>query len=41
MSENELLCQNLAVYILNNSATKKKIFKIHYDDLFLNYFARV
>ena len=41
MSENELLRRNLAIYVSNNSATKKEIFKIHHDDSLLNHFARV
>ena len=36
--QNELLYRNLAVYILNNFVTKKKIFKIHHNDSFLNHF---
>ena len=40
ISENELLRRNLAIYIPNDSTTKEKIFKIHHNDLFLNYFAR-
>ena len=41
MNEDELLRQDLAVYVLDNSAMKKKIFKTYYNDSFLNYFARV
>ena len=41
MSEDELLRQNLAVYVLNDFVTKKEIFKIHHDDSFSNHFARV
>ena len=41
MSEDELLCRDLAVYVSNDFATKKKILKIHYDDSLLNHFARV
>ena len=41
MSENKLLRQNFAIYISNDSATKKEIFKTYYNDSFLNYFARV
>ena len=41
MSENELLRRGLAIYVSNDSAIKKKIFKIYYDDFFLNHFARV
>ena len=41
MSEDELLRRNFAVYVSNNFITKKKIFKIHHDNFFLNYFARV
>ena len=41
MSEDELLRRNFAVYVLNDFVTKKKIFKTHHDDFFLNHFARV
>ena len=41
MKEDKLLRRNLAAYILNNSVTKKKIFKTHHDDSFLSHFARV
>ena len=41
MSENELLRRSLAIYVSDDFVTKKKIFKIHYDDSFLNHFARV
>ena len=41
MSEDELLHRDLAVYVLNDSVTKKEIFKIHHDDFLLNHFARV
>ena len=41
MNEDELLRRGLAVYILNDFVTKKEILKIHYDDFFSNYFARV
>ena len=41
MDEDELLRRNLAVYISDDFVTKKKIFKIHHDDLLLNHFARV
>ena len=41
MSENELLRQNLAIDVLNDSVTKKKILKIYHDNFFLNYFTRV
>ena len=41
MSENELLRRNLAIYVSNDFITKKEIFKIHYNNFFLNYFARV
>ena len=40
MSENELLRRNLIVYVSDDSVTKKKILKIHYDDSLLNHFAR-
>ena len=41
MSENELLRRNLAVYVSNDFVTKKKIFKIYYDDFLSDHFARV
>ena len=41
MSEDELLRRNFAIYVSNDFVTKKKILKIHHDDFFLNYFARV
>ena len=41
MSENELLRRNLTIYVSNDFVTKKKIFKTHHNDSFLNYFARV
>ena len=41
MSEDELLCRNLAIYISNDFIIKKKFFKIYHDDFFLNHFARV
>ena len=41
MNEDELLRRDLAVYVSNDFVTKKKIFKIYYDDFFLNHFARV
>ena len=41
MSEDELLRRNLAIYVSNDLATKKEIFKIYYDNFLLNYFARV
>ena len=41
MSEDELLRRDLAIYVLNDFAMKKEIFKTHYDDFFLNHFARV
>ena len=41
MNEDELLRRNLAVYVSNDSVTKKEIFKIHHDDFLSNYFARV
>ena len=41
MNEDELLCRNLAVYVLNNFVTKKEILKIHHNDLLLNHFTRV
>ena len=41
MSENELLRRSLAVYVSNDSVTKKEIFRIHHDDFFSDHFARV
>ena len=41
MSEDELLCQDLAIYVSNNFVIKKEILKIYYDDFFSNHFARV
>ena len=41
MNEDELLRQNLAIYVSNDFVMKKEIFQIHYNDFFLNYFARV
>ena len=41
MSEDKLLRRDFAVYVSNDSVTKKEIFKTHYDDSLLNYFARV
>ena len=41
MSENELLRRNLAIYVLNDSVTKKEIFKIYHDDFLSDHFARV
>ena len=41
MSEDELLCRNFVIYVLNDFVTKKKILKIHHDDFFSNLFARV
>ena len=41
MNENELLRRDFAVYVSNNFVTKKKFFKIHHNDFFLNHFARV
>ena len=41
MNEDKLLRRNLAIYILNDFITKKKIFKIHHDNFLLNHFARV
>ena len=40
MSEDELLHRDLAIYVSDDSATKKEIFKTHYDDSFLNHFVR-
>ena len=40
INENELLRWNFAIYILNDSVTRKEILKTHHDDLFSNYFAR-
>ena len=34
ISENKLLRWNLAIYISNDSVTKKEIFKIHHDNFF-------
>ena len=41
MGENELLRRDLAIYVSNDSVTKKEIFKIHHDDFFSDHFARV
>ena len=41
MSEDELLRQNLAIYVSNDFVIKKKILKIHHDDFFSDHFARV
>ena len=41
MNEDELLRRDLAIYVSNNFVTKKKNFKIYYNNFFLNYFARV
>ena len=41
MNEDELLRRSLAIYISNDFIIKKKFFKIHYDNFFLNHFARV
>ena len=41
MNENELLRRDFAIYVSNDFITKKKIFKIYYNNFFLNYFARV
>ena len=40
MNENKLLRWDFAVYVSNDSVTKKKKFKIYHDDSFLNHFAR-
>ena len=40
MNEDELLRRDLAVYVSDDSATKKEILKIYYDDSFSNHFAR-
>ena len=32
MNEDELLRRSLAIYVLNNFVTKKKILKIHYNN---------
>ena len=41
MSEDKLLRRSFAIYVSNDSAIKKEIFKIHYDDFFSDHFARV
>ena len=41
MNEDELLRRDLAIYVSNDFVMKKKILKIHYDDFFSSYFARV
>ena len=41
MNEDELLRRDFAIYVLNNFVMKKKFFKIHHDDFFLNHFTRV
>ena len=41
MSEDKLLCQDFAIYVSNDFVTKKEILKIHHDNFFLNFFARV
>ena len=41
MNENELLRRSFTVYVSNDFITKKKIFKIYYDNFLSNYFARV
>ena len=41
MNKDELLRRDLAVYVSDDSVTKKEILKTHHDNLFLNYFARV
>ena len=41
MNEDELLRRSFAIYVLNDSVTKKKILKIHHDDFFSSHFARV
>ena len=41
MSENELLHRDFAVYVSNDSVTKKEIFKTYHDDSLSDHFARV
>ena len=41
INENELLRRNLAIYVSNDSVTKKEILKTHYNDFLSNHFARV
>ena len=41
MNKDKLLCRSLAVYVSDDSVTKKKIFKVYHDDLLSNHFARV
>ena len=41
MNEDELLRRGLAVYVSNDFVTKEEIFKIHHDNFFSSYFARV
>ena len=41
MNEDELLRRSLAIYVLNDFITKKKILKIYYNDFFSSHFARV
>ena len=41
MNEDELLRQNLAIYVSNDFITKKKIFKTYDNNFFSNHFARV
>ena len=40
INEDKLLCRNLAVYVFNNSVTKKEILRIHHDDSSIDHFAR-
>ena len=41
MNEDELLRRDFAVYVSDDSVTKKEILKTHHDDSILNHFARV
>ena len=41
MRENELLRRDLAIYVSNDFATKKKILRMNHDDFDANHFARV
>ena len=39
MRNNELLRRDLAVYVLNDSATRNEILRMNYDDLEADHFA--
>jgi len=39
MKNNELLRHDLAIYVLNNSATRNEILHINHDDLEADHFA--